>query len=197
MNSRPTPRKAQPNDRSAARASKSSDRSATARQTQVFKPERTHLLALALMFAIIFIIVAWAPKYLFWLLLLPLIGAWWVLRAQTTVGEKGIAIRYAFRGDRQIAWEDLDGVGFQRARAFANTKSGDKYTLPGVTFNSLPDLAEASRGRVPDALTAGQEAADEKVVVIHRDGQQVMMSKEEYAEYQKTHPEAGPPTRAK
>ena len=53
-----------------------------------------------------------------------------------------------------------------------------------MTFNSLPRLAEASRGRIPDALTAGKEAADEKVVVIHRDGQQVMMSKDEFDAYQ-------------
>ena len=95
-----------------------------------------------------------------------------------------MTIRYGFRGSRSLTWDDVAGVGFQRARAFVNTRGEDKLTLPGVTFNSLPRLAEASRGRIPDALTAGKEAADEKVVVIHRDGQQVMMSKDEFDAYQ-------------
>ena len=152
----------------------------TPAHTETFRPERTHLLALGLMFLVTLMIVAWAPAKLFWLLLFPLLGAWWVLRARTTVGERGMTIRYGFRGSRSLTWDDVAGVGFQRARAFVNTRGEDKLTLPGVTFNSLPRLAEASRGRIPDALTAGKEAADEKVVVIHRDGQQVMMSKDEF-----------------
>ena len=156
----------------------------TPAHTETFRPERTHLLALGLMFLVTLMIVAWAPAKLFWLLLFPLLGAWWVLRAHTTVGERGMTIRYGFRGSRSLTWDDVAGVGFQRARAFVNTRGEDKLTLPGVTFNSLPRLAEASRGRIPDALTAGKEAADEKVVVIHRDGQQVMMSKDEFDAYQ-------------
>ena len=47
----------------------------------------------------------------------------------------------------------------------------------------------ASRGRIPDALTQGREAADDKVVIVHRDGQQILLSKEEYAAYLEKHPE--------
>ena len=61
-----------------------------------------------------------------------------------------------------------------------------------MTFNSLPRLSEASRGRIPDALTQGREAADDKVVIVHRDGQQVLLSKEEYADYLERHPELKP-----
>ena len=52
----------------------------------------------------------------------------------------------------------------------------------GVTFNSLPELTEASQGRIPDALTAGHHAADEKVVVIHQDGRQVLTDKSDVAD---------------
>ena len=178
MNSRP-----QNASRTARPQAKQKAPAHTTAHTEIFRPERTHLLAIGLMFIVTFMIVAWAPTKLFWLLLFPLLGAWWVLRARTTVGERGIAIRYGFRGSRSLSWDDVAGVGFQRARAFVSTRGDDKLTLPGVTFNSLPRLAEASRGRIPDALTAGKEAADEKVVVIHRDGQQVMMSKDEFDAY--------------
>ncbi len=155
-----------------------------------FKPDRTHLLALGMMTLIALLIISWAPLKLIWFLIIPALAAWWVLRSQTTVSEDGIAARYAFRGSRKVTWKDLQGVGFKGARAFAKTTKGQEFSLPGVTFNSLPRLAEASRGRIPDALTAGQEAADGKVVVIHRDGQQILLTHEEYEEYQRNHPGA-------
>ena len=118
-----------------------------------------------------------------------MLAIWWVLRAHTTVDAKGIHITYGFRGPKDIAWKDFKGIGFQRSKAYARTTSGDNLNLPGVTFNSLPRLAAASNGRIPDALTAGREAADDKVVIVHRDGQQILLTKEEYAEYLKKHPE--------
>ena len=157
-----------------------------AEQTTVFRPERTNLLAIVLLTAIAILIISWKPLVMGWLLIIPALAFWWVLRARTTVGEAGITIRYAFRGDARLSWDDFAGIGFKRAHAFAATHAGRKFNLPGVTFNSLPDLARASRGRIPDALSAGKKAADDKVVVIHRDGQQVLMSKEEYAAYQAT-----------
>ena len=105
---------------------------------------------------------------------------------------KGHCNQLRFKGSQNISWDNFAGIGFQRAKAFARTKSGKQFTLPGVTFNSLPRLSDASRGRIPDALTAGRDAADEKVVIVHRDGQQVLMSKEEYSQYLEKHPERAP-----
>ncbi|WP_293770818.1 PH domain-containing protein [uncultured Corynebacterium sp.] len=155
-----------------------------------FTPDRTHLLAIGVMVLIALLGISWAPLKLGWILLAPAAMVYWVLRARTTVSEDGIDVRYAFRGGRHIDWDGFAGIGFKGAHAFAATTDGANITLPGVTFNSLPQLAEASRGRIPDALTAGQEAADEKVVVIHRDGHQVLLTKEEYEDYQRTHPSA-------
>ena len=118
-----------------------------------------------------------------------MLAIWWVLRARTTVDSKGIHITYGFRGPKHIEWKDFQGIGFQRSKAYARTTKGDNFNLPGVTFNSLPRLAAASNGRIPDALSAGRDAADDKVVIIHRDGQQILLTKEEYAEYLKKHPE--------
>lgn len=146
-----------------------------------FAPERANLFAAGLIIAVALLVIPSAPQYLAWLLLIPAAFIFWVLRARTVVGESGVDLRYAFRGDRSVGWEDVAGVGFKGSRALLTTKDGAEYMMPGVTFNSLPKLAEASRGRIPDALTAAQEAQDEKVVIIHRDGQQIMVSQEEYA----------------
>ncbi|WP_246388927.1 PH domain-containing protein [Corynebacterium incognita] len=147
--------------------------------TKHFRPDRTHILAIALLSGIALIGIGWAPKYLAWLFVVPILCIWWVVRSRTTVSDKGIDIAYGFRGDKHLDWEDVEGIGFQRSSAFV--QSGQKkFSLPGVTFNSLPKLAEASRGRIPDALTAGREAANDKVVVIHRDGRQVLVDKDEF-----------------
>lgn len=149
-------------------------------------------MGIILLSAIALLSIGWAPKYLAWLLIVPVLCIWWVLKSRTRVSEKGIAISYAFKGSQNISWDNFAGIGFQRAKAFARTKSGKQFTLPGVTFNSLPRLSDASRGRIPDALTARRDAADEKVVIVHRDGQQVLMSKEEYSQYLEKHPERAP-----
>lgn len=156
---------------------------------ETFKPTREHLLGIGLLAAIALLSIGWAPKYLFWILIFPALGIWWVLRSRTTVDAAGIHTTYGFRGPKDIAWNDFKGIGFQRSRAFARTAGGDNVNLPGVTFNSLPRLAKASQGRIPDALTAGRDAADDKVIIVHRDGQQVLLSKEEYAAYLDKHPE--------
>ena len=172
-----------------ADSASTADAQATHAQAKVFTPARDHILGIIFLSAIALLSIGWAPKYLGWLLIIPILGIWWVLKSRTRVSEKGIAISYAFKGSKTIPWEEFSGIGFQRARAFARTKSGKQHSLPGITFNSLPELSKASRGRIPDALTAGREAADEKVVVVHRDGQQVLMSKEEYARHLAKHPE--------
>mgnify|MGYP000862596231 CR=1 FL=1 len=149
-----------------------------------FRPERANLFAAALIIAVALLVIPSAPLYLGWLLLIPAAFIWWVLRARTEVGDRGVDITYAFRGGQRVAWEDVAGVGFKGARALLTTTGGKEYAMPGVTFNSLPQLAEASNGRIPDVLTAAHEAADEKVTVVYRDGRQVLMTKEEYAAYQ-------------
>lgn len=146
-----------------------------------FRPERTNILAAVLMIGIALLVIGAAPLYLFWVLFIPLAFLFWVLRARTTVGERGVDIQYAFRGSRSIKWENLAGIGFKGSRALLTTKNGKKFPMPGVTFNSLPQLSKASRGRVPDVLTSAQEAAEDKVTIVRRDGEQILISKEEYA----------------
>lgn len=156
-----------------------------------FKPERTNLLAAVLMSAIALLVIGSAPQYLFWVLIVPILFVVWVRRAQTTVGEQGVDIRYAFRGSRFIPWEDMAGIAFKGSRALLTTKDGKSHPLPAVTFNSLPKLAEASRGRIPDVLSSAEAAAEDKVTIIRRDGEQILISREEYAARQAAEKSAG------
>src|SRR5699024_2670066 len=130
------------------------------------------------------IMAGWNPLLLGWTVLIPALWIYWVLRGKTTVGEKGIAIRYAFKGCKTISWDSFEGIGFQGSKAFAETTTGTKHNLPGVTFVSSPGLYDASRGRMRDTLSEGKAAAAGQVVIVHRDGQQILMDKEEYARYQ-------------
>ena len=155
-----------------------------------FRPDRTHILAIVLIAMIAIIGIAWAPLQLGWLLIFPVLWIWWVLKAHTTVSEDCIDIGYAFRGNVHLDWDNFRGIGFKGSRTFASDAAGKDHSLPGVTFNSLPKLSDASRGRIPDALTAGRYAAEEKVVIIHRDGEQILLTKEEFADYKRTHPDA-------
>lgn len=148
-----------------------------------FRPERTHIIAAVLIIGIAIMGIAWAPLVLGWLLIFPLAFIYWTVRAKTTVTAAGIVITYAFKSDVFINWDDFQGIGFQRARVFASTKDGKQHNLPGVTFQSLPQLEAASHGRIRDVLTEGKEAADDKVVITHRDGQRIMMTREEFEKY--------------
>lgn len=162
-----------------------------------FRPDRTHLVATVLIVGIAIMGIAWAPLALGWLLIFPVAFIYWVLRAKTTISATGIHITYAFKSAVEISWDDFAGIGFQHSRAFASTRDGKRHNLPGISFQSLPELEKASEGRIRDVLTEGKEAADEKVVITHRDGQRIMMSREEFEKYDgvaaqhyETHPAA-------
>ncbi|MDO5098301.1 MAG: PH domain-containing protein [Corynebacterium sp.] len=158
----------------------SDDTASSATPAAEFKPDRTHILAAVIMSCIMLLVVGALPKFLFWLPLLPLIFIYWVLKSCTVVDESGITAHYAFKAAQHVDWDNISGIGFARSTAFVQTTNDTKLTLPGVSFNSLPQLEAASAGRIPDALTQGRMAANEKVVIVHKDGRQVLISKEEY-----------------
>ncbi|WP_156802457.1 PH domain-containing protein [Corynebacterium lubricantis] len=153
--------------------------------TTYFRPDRSHVIATVLMTGIALIGISWAPLALGWLLIFPIAFIVWVYKAHTRVDENGIAINYLYRKNVTIGWDSLQGIGFKGSKAVAATTDGKEYFLPGVTFNSLPKLEEASRGRIPDVLTEGLASLDGKMSVIDKDGHQVLMTQEEYAEHQR------------
>ena len=156
---------------------------------QVFHPSREHVIAIVLITGIALIGISWAPVYLGWLLLLPVLWLVWVFTASTRVSEGGVALRYLVRPNRTIPWEDFAGIAFRGSKALATTRSGAELPMPGVTFNSLPALSDASRGRITDVITRSAEAADGKYEIIDRDGRKVLLSREEYDAYLREHPD--------
>lgn len=156
---------------------------------KVFKPTREHILAIVIATGIALIGIMWAPKYLIWLLLIPALWLAWVLSSSTTVDDKGIKTRYLFRKNAFLPWEDLAGIAFKGPSAHVATKNGAEYPLPGVTFNSLPALAEASGGRITDVVRSAEEAADGKYEIIDKEGYRVLLTREEYDAYLAEHPD--------
>lgn len=157
--------------------------------SKVFKPSREHVVAIILMTGIALMGILWAPKYLAWLLIFPAVALVWILNTSTTVSENGISVKYLFKKNRTLPWSDLEGVAFKGVAARAVTKGGTEHMLPGVEFKHLPQLEEASRGRITDAITSAQQAADGKYEVIDRDGYKVLMDREEYEAYLAEHPD--------
>ncbi|MBI8988275.1 PH domain-containing protein [Corynebacterium meridianum] len=147
----------------------------------VFRPDRTHLLGACLMLLTSLLTVGAAPKLLFWVLLLPFVYAYWVLKSRTTIDADGITAVNAFSTNRSISWEDLSGIRFGSGSSHARSHDGREFALPGVSFNSVPDLAASSGGRIPDVIAAGRAASDDKVVVMRRDGRQIVKTREEAA----------------
>ena len=156
---------------------------------RTFTPDRIHVLAIAIMAGIALIPISWAPLYLGWILIFPVLFIVWVFKAQTRVDDSGIATTYLFRKNATIAWEELDGVSFEGMTAKATTKNGQQFPMPGVTFNSLPALSEASNGRITDVITEAAEAADGMIEVTDAEGNSVLMTQEEYDAHVKKQPD--------
>lgn len=111
---------------------------------------RLALLAVfLLLFGVVFPVSGW-PAGLWWLLLLPIVAAAWVLRVQTTVDDDGLRLRGLIRS-RSLPWSQIKGVRFpKRGFARAVLTDGSEATLPAVGFDRLGELARHSRGHIPD-----------------------------------------------
>lgn len=157
------------------------DMSPEAPSATQFRPERFHFAVVLFMTLMMLIPISHAPALLGWFFILPTLYLWWLLRARTVVNSTGITAHYAFRGTRSVTWEDFEGIGFKGATSFARSRTGEQFPLPAVSFNSLPEVSHASGGRIPDALTVGREAVDDKVAIVRRSGERVLITREEYA----------------
>lgn len=84
------------------------------------------------------------------LLIIPVVASAAIIRYRTTADRDTVTAR-SLIGSRTIAWEDVDGLQFdRRAWASAHLKDGSDVRLPAVTFNTLPQLTAATDGRVPN-----------------------------------------------
>lgn len=150
--------------------------------TRRFRPLKTHLFIVAFMLVLCIMAIGFTP----WLavtLLAPAIYTLWVFRVRTTVGPRGITAVYLFNKRRSVSWSDFAGLFFdKRGRAFAVTKSKERIALPAISFNTLPQLKEATGGLIPDPITSARMAENDKVEVFDRDGYSVMKKADKVAD---------------
>jgi hypothetical protein len=93
-------------------------------------------------------VLAWPPCAP--LLVIPVLLSALIVRLRTVADAGGVTVR-TLLGSRSARWEDIDGLRFNRGSwARARLKSGAELRLPAVTFATLPQLTEASSGRVPN-----------------------------------------------
>jgi hypothetical protein len=93
-------------------------------------------------------VLYWPPSIP--LLAIPVLLSALIIRLRTVADEDGVTARGLF-GSRTVRWDDIDGLRFHRGSwARARLNSGEELRLPAVTFATLPQLTEASSGRVPN-----------------------------------------------
>ncbi|MEB3905460.1 PH domain-containing protein [Mycobacterium ulcerans] len=93
-------------------------------------------------------VLAWPPSAP--LLLLPVLVSALIIRVRTVADENGVTAR-TLLGSTTVAWDDIEGLRFNRGSwARAQLRNGGELRLPAVTFATLPQLTEASSGRVPN-----------------------------------------------
>jgi Bacterial PH domain len=84
------------------------------------------------------------------LLIIPVVLSALIFRLRTQADHDGVTVR-TLLGSRTVRWEDIDGLRFSKGSwARAQLKNGGQLRLPAVTFATLPQLTEASGGRVPN-----------------------------------------------
>ncbi|OBH83022.1 MULTISPECIES: PH domain-containing protein [unclassified Mycobacterium] len=93
-------------------------------------------------------VMLWPPSAP--LLLIPLLLSAMIVRLRTVADDKGVTVR-TLLGSQTVPWDEIDGLRFHRGSwARAHLKSGAELRLPAVTFATLPELTQASAGRVPN-----------------------------------------------
>jgi hypothetical protein len=107
-----------------------------------------HLAVGFLTLGLLIPVLAWplsAPLFV-----VPAVLSAMIVRLRTVADDEGVAVRNLL-GSRTVRWQDIDGLRFHRGSwARARLKDGAELRLPAVTFATLPQLAAASSGRVPN-----------------------------------------------
>ena len=84
------------------------------------------------------------------LLIIPVLLSALIARLRTQADRDGVTVR-TLLGSQSVRWEDIEGLRFSRGSwARAQLKNGRQLRLPAVTFATLPQLTQASAGRVPN-----------------------------------------------
>ncbi len=83
-------------------------------------------------------------------LIVPVVLSALVVRLRTVADHQTVTVQ-TLLGSRSVHWNDVEGLRFTGGSwARAQLKNGDQLRLPAVTFATLPLLADASGGKVPN-----------------------------------------------
>ncbi len=102
-------------------------------------------LALGLL-VMITIFPAWGAVFM----VLPVLASVAIVRLRTVADRETLTAR-TLLSSRTVGWDEIDGLRFDRSSwARARLRDSSEMMLPAVTFATLPQLTEASNGRVPN-----------------------------------------------
>jgi len=108
-----------------------------------------HLAVAFFAFALLAVVLT-NPAWLSWLFLFPIVLSALIVRFRTVADANGVTARSAL-GSTTVPWDDIEGLRFGKGVwAYARRGDGSEVRLPAVTFATLPQLTEASDGRVPN-----------------------------------------------
>ncbi|MGW6728297.1 PH domain-containing protein [Nocardia sp. NPDC055029] len=125
-------------------------------------PRLAYIGVLVLAFCVFFPFVGW-PAALWWLLLLPIIAVFWVVRTHTTVSDAGLDLSSMF-GKKHLDWAQVKGISIpKRGSVKARLADDSEVKLPAVGYDRLRELIDASGGRLPDVFAAAEQAEAERV----------------------------------
>jgi hypothetical protein len=112
-------------------------------------PPTAHLAVGFFTMGLLAVVLA-GPAWFTALFIIPVVASAAVIRYRTTADRDTVTAR-SLVGSRTVAWEDVDGLRFDRgAWAAAHLRDGSDLRLPAVTFATLPRLTAATDGRVPN-----------------------------------------------
>lgn len=130
-------------------------------------PQSIHISKLGLLgvfllaFGLSFVIFP-SPPWVSVLWLVPVAVAYWMLRVRTVVDAEGLHVRRTFSSET-IGWDRVTGFRFPKnGWAHAELTDGTERTLPVVTFGRLPQIAEASGGRITDPYAVADSVERER-----------------------------------
>jgi hypothetical protein len=84
------------------------------------------------------------------LLVIPVVLSASIVRLQTVARRDTVTARNLLSSET-VRWEDIDGLAFNKGSwARAQLTDGRELRLPAVTFSTLPQLTQASAGKVPN-----------------------------------------------
>ena len=90
------------------------------------------------------------PSWFALLLLIPIGLSAFIIRNRTVADADTVTARTLLKS-QTVSWDDVAGLRFGKGTwAYAQLTDGGEMRLPAVTFSTLPLLAAASEGRVPN-----------------------------------------------